>query len=128
MSAFIVSNKTVNNVLGLRSWVDGDIGWEADQFGADLMQMNVEAVNHRYSHHPERAEVPPYRFRRTPPLTRAQQVQGVKSAQCLSYQCSEGDVPNTPLFGDLRKLINNACWMIVDGLPEMTAAEWDVVD
>lgn len=53
-----------------------------------LMSMNVAAVNQRYG---ERHKPARHKFQhRGAPL-----VQVYKDAQCLSYQCMEGDVPDS---------------------------------
>lgn len=126
MSAFIVTNKTLNRVLGLRSWVDGDIGWEADEWGRELLQMNRDAVNVRYH---QQKDPPPYTFARNMiPATLADKCQAVKSARCLRYQCAEGNIPECNLFKQLDTLIDRAACMIVNGLPETGTAKWDKED
>lgn len=47
-----------------------------------------------------------------------------RSLRCLVYQCSEGNVPETPLFKFLEDLSNSLASSIVHGLPEFEKGEW----
>jgi Asp-tRNA(Asn)/Glu-tRNA(Gln) amidotransferase B subunit len=122
MSAFIVSNKTINRVLGLYAWVDTTGQFDAQAKGAELMRMNAEAVNFRYS---ESYDPPAYSFRPDNLMSLNAKVQAVKSARCLRYQCCEGDVPESQLYKELSDIVEEAQSMIVAGLPEYESAEWD---
>lgn len=57
-------------------------------------------------------------------MTKAERIDCYKAISCLLYQCSEGNVPETSLFGELAKLRNDLAGIIVCGLPEYEAAPW----
>jgi hypothetical protein len=98
-----------------------------------LYAMNVEAVHQRYGdtspltmpgHVPTNKQLAqfgsiPYRY------TETTMVQAFKSVQCLSYQCSEGNVPDSPLYKFLEELENIIAKQIVSDLPEYEKAKWD---
>jgi len=86
--------------------------------GRAFLELNQEAVYQRYC---ERAVVYPYEFPREIPCAL---IQSFKSAQCLRYQCSEGNVPETELYKQLETLIAAMAESIVQELPEYDKAEW----
>ena len=47
-----------------------------------------------------------------------------KAMNCLSYQCSEGNVPESPLFKQLEAAIGAVACRVVDLLPEYEKAAW----
>lgn len=143
MSAFIVEDKTINRIV---TWVEanarnlrgtlsefkiGEI--ERDKHGfilgaklseSDLQKMansflamNKLAVDDRYRGN---NLVMAFRFRRE----HAQEMQVLKSMQCLRYQCSEGNVPEQPAFKFLERLIDVLMDEIISGLPEYEKAYW----
>lgn len=69
----------------------------------------------------ERNARPLYRFRY---ITGVDPVFAVKQLQCLLYQCSEGDVPDSPLFQAMQKLSGDLCESIVRRLPAYERAPW----
>ena len=103
------------------------------KFADALWDLNIEAVHQRYPddtvdkmpgtytdktstklvHHA------PYRY------TPTSVVQAYKSLRCLLYQCSEGDVPNHPIFKLLEKTGDIMARQIVSDLPEYAKAKWD---
>jgi hypothetical protein len=110
MSAYIVADKTINNIVNwLRRDVDldrfshiphkltelgfdtGKSGWE-ERLGYAMFQLNVIAVDIRYGSDKVRKFRPlTYRYEVTEPMPL---VQVLKSLHCWLYQCSEGDIPN----------------------------------
>ena len=48
-----------------------------------------------------------------------------KSLGCLTYQCCEGNVPETELYRFLEDLENTIAREIVHSMPEFDKAEWD---
>jgi hypothetical protein len=116
MSAFIVADKTINTIV---HWVDraleetyGTItirqklleqgfdavleGW-TERLGYAMFQLNVIAVEARYgSGEAKRFRPLDYHFEVPEPVPMAQVL---KSLQCWLYQCNEGDVPQTALYG-----------------------------
>lgn len=88
-----------------------------DQLGQALYRMNVAAVDHRYN---ERNPVPLYRYS----YRHASPVQVYKSIRCYLYQCTEGDVPEQPLYKALERLAERLAAEIIADLPEYKAAVW----
>ena len=85
--------------------------------GIALYRMNTAAVNYRYD---EQEPVPPYVFR----YEYANKVQVLKSIQCYTYQCSEGNIPNRKLYKALNDYACSLAVKIVDGMKEYDEAEW----
>src|SRR5918996_873872 len=139
MSAFMVADTTINNVL---NWLwDENIrlsliprklkelgfdiskaGWE-ENLGQAMFQLNISGVETRYGKG-EAARFRDldyqYRMSRSVPL-----VQVLKSLQCWLYQCCEGDVPETELY----KLFDTVVRLylmgaIIERLPEYEEAVW----
>lgn len=136
MSAFIVSDATMNFVVntiqdfdGLRSscfapfLIHGEV--DCDKLGNKLFQLNNDAVSQRYDDHDDNV-VDLFHHRSILPASgRAEKCQRLKAVQCLVYQCSEGDVPETPLFKALDSLSDWLQYDIISSLPEYRVAKWD---
>ena len=139
MSAFIVADKTINNVV---NWLQREIdhlslipdklqklgvdttedGW-AERLGYAMFQLNINAVDARYGNgEAKKFRKLDYRYQVTIPVPL---VQVLKSLQCWLYQCNEGDVPTTALYGlfdtDVQMYLMSK---IIDTLPEYQHAEW----
>jgi len=132
MSAFVVEEKTINRILSLLSlknneWLRNEIlkrtGYDVhsleglDQLGKALLQLNVSAVNQRYNTH----EADEYSGFKPLPVT---PIQALKSLECLFYQCTEGNVPETDLYKTMDMIIGIWRKQIVQSLPEWQRAEW----
>jgi hypothetical protein len=142
MSAYIVDNETINRYLTIvrrdavrrSSPLYGSLGrlygepttvLELTAIGQRLLAMNREAVHQRYpdvpiDHLPGPINPEPYNFSGDNHPT----IAGYKAAQCLSYQCAEGDVPETEEYKRLTDAINHIAQAIVAQLPEYEAAHW----
>jgi hypothetical protein len=82
---------------------------------------NIEALKQRYGD-----ENKPVKLPKTLPAAPSA-VQLVKSLQCLSYQCSEGNVGEGCFVEEIKALrgtIMELCEMIVQNLPEYNTAVW----
>ena len=92
---------------------------EARRLAKDLFDMNVTAVCQRYSD-----ESPDnYAFDWVSvPIPSA--VQAVKSLDCYLYQCSEGNVPDQPLYKVVNQICGIICGGIVRASREYDKAEW----
>ena len=137
MSAFIVSDTTMNFVVntiqdfdGLRSscfapfLTDGEV--DCNKLGNKLFHLNNDAVCQRYDDHDDSNVIEFFRHTSLMPASdRAEKCQRLKAVQCLIYQCSEGDVPETPLFKALDALSDWLQYNIISSLPEYNAAKWD---
>jgi hypothetical protein len=135
MSAFIVSTGTMNRVVQAIMHTcphfDGeptrppavrlqDVG---THLGIKLYRLNAEAVRQRYD---QSEPVPLFRSTQVEaPRTRKEWIACFKALQCLSYQCSEGDVPDTPLYRELETVRYGLAARIIADLPEYQAAKWD---
>ena len=140
MSAFVVTDETINRILYLatvdRRGVD-NLRWRGvnllplddpacvdplTDLGNRLRALNVAAVRTRYAD--GAAEMigsdGPRRFN----AKACSRVVAYKALQCWLYQCSEGDVPETPLFKQMDTLRNDIAADIVADLPAYSAAEW----
>ena len=131
MSAFFVSQECMQRVVAGVDHVSdkwfgdyqiqgfGVVNGSASlsKLGTALYEMNDEALSVRYD-----AE----------PINEAFEYQqmnvslcsSLKAIECLSYQCSEGKVPETDLFRGLDKLRGDLASMIVNELPEYKKADW----
>jgi hypothetical protein len=142
MSAFIVADKTINNVV---NWLDRALGetygtitirqklleqgfdasaadW-AERLGYAMLQLNIIAVDARYgSGEAKRFRPLDYHYEVPEPVPL---VQILKSMQCWLYQCNEGDVPETALYmlfdNDVQLYLMTE---IIDALPEYQNAYW----
>jgi hypothetical protein len=139
MSAFMVEDKTINRVVNYLRY-DNDSGhWtktrlereagiilngkttEADKLARAMFDLNVRAVEDRYGE----GEAKTFRaldFK--PDYAGGSRMQVLKSLRCWLYQCTEGDVPETPLYQIMDDYSNRLAYAIVSSLPEFEAAEW----
>jgi len=141
MSAYVVDTETVDRIIWALRMCNTDramhwprlgdrlsnlfLGNDEEQavntaaFGQELLAMNVAAVEARYN---ERDPEPEYtQVRACVGLT---PVQAYKSVSCYLYQCSEGDVPEWPLYQVLREWQSDLAHMIVANLPEYKNGSW----
>jgi len=126
MSAFVVQKETIDRALTLwDSNYDCHIHRlsceQLDSLGLRIWQLNCEAVNQRYPHTPGESVAENYRYRWGDVST----VVALKALQCIIYQCSEGNVPETALYKEMRDVERRAMHKIIDELPEYQAAPWD---
>jgi hypothetical protein len=142
MSAYIVADKTINNIVNwlgreleeiygtiiirqklLELGVDPSIvGW-AEILGHEMFLLNIKAVDTRYGSGEARKFRPlDYHYEVTEPIP---MVQVLKSLQCWLYQCNEGDIPTTALYmlfdNDVQVYLMTE---IIDTLPEYQHAVW----
>lgn len=154
MSAFVVSNDTINRILyalqlrevqrslrwrGVSVWPSYTTGEGSDEvlhaadqeypesgsivtLGRSMLALNVEAVNARYGERGVKITPPHngYMYRDSP----CSLVEGYKALQCWLYQCSEGNVPETPLFKLMDSVSNDIAHLIVAELSDYKQAAW----
>jgi hypothetical protein len=148
MSCFIVSNETIGRIVqaaasknrydGRLGKAFGELGYDLDlgeRLARDLFNLNVDAFCERYpadedapegqrTRYPE--DIPEFEFIPfTGKLDRAALIQAHKSASCLRYQCSEGDVPERHLYKALEKFICALERDLVTNTPEWEEALWE---
>lgn len=150
MSAYVVEDKVINQVI---SWIvtprrDGDPIFEIilKETGHDLrtkngraalgkamFELNCTAVEQRYGDK-SASDFRPlnYRYIDQESLgggliimgTPVTSVQAYKSLACWDYQCSEGDVPDTPLYKAMARVACEMAHIIVRSLPAWEQAAW----
>lgn len=136
MSAFIVSAETMNKVvraivsdeyrgefagITLPGYTISDRKPQATAIGKELFAMNRAAILARYPGDTEYAETPKYRYK----PVRYSEVEMFKAMECLLYQCSEGNVPDTDLYKELEAAKGSLASRIVSNMPEYESAAWD---
>ena len=135
MSSFIVTPETIDNIVTFL-WDHKSDNIDnypifhimkkcpyktPDELANALLKMNIKAYEERYGE-----KVAPREIVYTPLRTSPEQA--LKSMHCLSYQASEGDVPNDPLYKFLDDAINATADYIVYHLPAYQEAQWDILD
>jgi hypothetical protein len=140
MSAFVVEDRTINRIVwylecdnpsnpityGSTARLLAEAGYEMcdehtpRKLAQDMHAMNVDAVCQRYEN--ERADR--YNFTYSRQVGWPTHIQALKSLRCFLYQCSEGDVPERPLFKVLDRIAQVIASGIIHTLPEYEAAEW----
>ena len=154
MSAFVVDVETINGALGFLNRAQHrqamyaastlkQAGYPVDDtdrlaaLGQAMYDLNLEAVHQRYPDCETDDDLPGiigpkvYKFRLVGlsavvfdadvPVTI---YQALKSLECWHYQCSEGDVPERPLFQTMETVINYLQSAIISSLPEYERANW----
>ena len=136
MSAFMVSDKTINQIVTylkddresasrvrseLIEHFDIDPKTMPEVLGDLLFKLNIDGVNARYGKN-EAQEFRPldYKFR----YALAGRITTLKALQCWKYQCSEGDVIETKLYKIMKDYENALCHAIVSALPEYENSKW----
>lgn len=133
MSAFICTNETINAVVHAfqlmrkrNATCAADLELftheQSTDLGQQLYNMNAAAVADRYREEREKVR---FVFRATAAYT---DFLMFKAAQCLRYQCSEGDVPEWPLYKRLDGLIDRLARDIVMRSKDYDTAPWDLPD
>lgn len=130
MSTYIVDNATIDDLVLAQSLEPYGALWlrdlyhiylcsaEAQRLAADMYAMNVRAVNGRYG---DDTPEGPYAFGGGNLRGR---IATYKALRCYLYQCSEGDVPEEPLYKALDTWAQRLADEIISALPEYEAAPW----
>jgi len=135
MSAFIVSDDCIRHIIYNLFW-NHDFKnrytildrhniksvEDFDKLAVDFYKMNVEAVKQRYNEKDGFFGIPEKINWDGGELN---EFQGLKSMECLLYQCTEGNVPETELYAFLKELIELWKGYIISKMPEYEKAEWD---
>jgi hypothetical protein len=124
MSAFVVSDKTIDRFLTAVEKVREIKEDELQKLGQQLLEMNIDAVNYRYDD-----EIPyrKYQFHRSGRFHKLQEIllDGYAAGRCIRYQCMEGTIENRPLFKKLSKILDDIAHEYITNLPEYEKMEWD---
>ncbi len=139
MSAFIVSVATMDAVVDLISahqarahrYVFGDVLLTADEaetrLGRRLYALNEIAIDARYPGETRDTHKFSGSYRFAMPCGTSSKAACVKQIDCLIYQCSEGDIPETS--DDYKALVairDEIYDEIVSALPDYEAAPWGI--
>ena len=127
MSAFLVSNETINRVVHLldrqscgRRKNGHLIGEAANVLGQQLWELNAQAVGCRYGHAPEQLEQYAWHGRS---YTR---IQLIKAAQCWRYQCAEGEqFMMHELYKRVEQKLHGMMGSLIAGMKEYEETPWD---
>lgn len=143
MSAYVVDDNTINKIVAFFTLdTAGDakylghhrnplatlgylLGYgeeEPRRLAKDMFALNVRAVDVRYGKG-QAAEFRPLDFEYKSVLPQPV-VHTIKALGCWLYQCSEGDVPKTPLYIAMAKIRNTLCRCVVYDLPAYNEAPW----
>jgi len=141
MSAWIVSNESINNIVNSFYWLrdnfylrdelkkilkidlekagDEETNKELKKFGQLLVNLNNESVNQRYNE-----KIKPYKFifSNATPLNI---FQFLKSVECLIYQSCEGNQDETKIYKFLNRLTDFLRHKIIEELDEYKKAKWE---
>ena len=137
MSAWLVQDATINHIADMM--VYGPINLSPilpnltqKDCANKLKTMNLESLNQRYGDTYDKvdAEVSDEKFDEypirimnntpSPPL-----INSLKHVQCFLYQCTEGDVPDSPLYKDVEKLQESIIWEIITNMKAYNDAKWE---
>ena len=125
MSSFIVTDKTISRIC--TSLAIGQDTISLTRLGRRLLKMNIRATGQRYPDKPyldeQQAKKAINTFNYDPAY--CNKYQELKSLQCYLYQCSEGTIPQTKLYRELRKHETELINAIISSIPEYDKAEWD---
>lgn len=138
MSAFIVQDSTINKILSYLSVHANKSGFSHVQhtvkekwgyslekkhnlqaLGQALLQLNRRAVNARYK---EAEATEAFTFRLG--LTSLDLPSVIKAVSCLKYQCSEGNIPEEPLYQLLVFLEHQLAMVFVHQSAAYGVAPW----
>jgi hypothetical protein len=117
MSAFIVNNNTIHRCLMGLCYAKLSFEYNKE-LGQKLLELNARAVAQRYEEPEEKVVFKGSKFPVSP-------IGAVKALHCLRYQCSEGDVPQDPLFKKISRAIEILSEDIVCNLPQWNEEPWD---
>jgi len=129
MSAFVVEDSTINKIVAAirndnyMTRLFEDLGYLPHHVPRNLAEalfdMNCDAVEARYGHGDTDGSQFTYKQVLCPTS-----VPAYKHMSCLLYQCSEGDIPTTPLYQALEQCKSYLASGIISSLPEYEAAQW----
>lgn len=134
MSAFIVEKKTIDRIVTelatdregqhylakIGELLNTDINTRQKwtyTLGQALWDMNVDAVDARYNE-ANKPLVYTFNFQVTRTL------QAIKSLRCFLCQCSEGNVPERPLFKLMESYSRHLMYKVISDMPEYDQADW----
>jgi len=135
MSAFVVSTDTMHRVVrGILesapmiqptfAGVDLELPDAGSKIGQKLFEMNSEGVHQRYPDEDDHIILDPYSYDSDVGDAATPEAR-LKAAECLAYQCYEGNVPETALYQELEGFINFLSQTVSNENAAYQAASWD---
>ena len=135
MSAYFVEYTVIDNILaGIAHAKYDQPHWISQhclpisfrtwrRLGNKLLLLNARALKERYGDQiaTMRKDICQYDYQTQLPPTI---FQFYKSLSCLHYQCSEGNIPQTQLYQDIGKLLDQIAHQIVANHPKYQEAKW----
>lgn len=130
MSSYIVEDRTINAIVS-HLWHDRahrHIKQQLpviteEELGEELYKLNLAAVENRYGDYAagEMCDLD-YTYRRS--AAHISKIQAIKSLSCWLYQCSEGQVPEAPLFKLMEKYRGALAMDVVRAQREWETSTW----
>ena len=131
MSAFKCSDKHMQYIANaLYSWEMLEHGSRDEESVKNMVNrwidLNIQALQERYGDSKEMYKDSKY-IEKINVVLDMDKIQLVKALQCLHYQCSEGNVPETKGYKELENVIREVVMSIIYSMPEYDEAEWEIV-
>ena len=147
MSAYVVDDETIHHILGFcraravesdsssltpLAQCGHDLRSAASQpapalelacarLGTTIHLLNVGAVRARYDDADTGMVPPAYEHKHATGTTA---IRAYKALRCWLYQCSEGDVPKSPLYKAMTAILDTLAHEITCAAPEYDACLW----
>lgn len=131
MSSFVVTNKTINQVVShlqtcdskrtYDHWMRQAMGFSltnTQELVDHMLSLNLTAIYIRYGDEPSGVA---YTFRHVP----VTEIQAYKSLQCWLYQCTEGKASTNPFYKVMERIAGSIASHIISKLPGYEKAHWD---
>jgi len=119
MSAFLVSDGTIDRVVKAFSLHYPDHQPDLNEIGRMMVAMNASALNQRYTAAQVReawGDPDPYAYTYTEHEDDKPSLAMLKALHCFTYQCAEGNVPESDLYKRVQA--------VEDGLEEYVAGAY----
>lgn len=135
MSAFVVEDKTINRIATFLFALDRDnADWtkrklkelgitNEAELGNAMFKLNCDAVDARYGADEWKTFTGGETYQYDYELTSLIPV--IKHLQCWRYQCSEGNVPEQPLYKIMNEYLADLALHVVSNTREYNAAKWE---
>lgn len=119
MSAFMINNETISRIANAYG---KDVGQEPEVLARELYDLNVYALEERYSDG-GKGMIQPFKYEYLTFFPN--KWQQYKSLRCYLYQCSEGKAIDEPLFKRMTELSNTLAHRLAGDMADENGADWD---
>lgn len=129
MSSFICSNDTINKVLAAMFLDQWPTDLQRYQMGKRLAEMNDNAYAYRYKVNSGSAAFSDKHHFLS--MHDVQMGNGkvlipiIKSMECYLYQCSEGNIPESSLYKEVKAKLNELREAYIQSTQEYKSAPWE---